>query len=54
MDGARDAVTVMPDLKDIPLDEVAKLGGALAHAVALYRERLRDTGVTLSSFQARI
>ena len=47
--------TAIPDLRDRSLDEIAEDGtGALAHAVALYRERLRETGVTLSSFQARI
>lgn len=45
--------TAIPDIKDIPADRLAELGGpALAAAVALYRERLAD--VTLSSFQARI
>lgn len=46
--------TVMPDLRDIPADRLAEAAPALARAVALYRERLRESGVTLSSFQARI
>ena len=47
--------TVIPDLKDIPLDQLAELGTSpLAHAVALYRERLKKNGVPLSSFNARI
>jgi hypothetical protein len=43
-----------PDLRDIPLDQLAEARPVLAAAVALYRERLKETGVTLSSFQARI
>jgi len=39
----------------VPLDKVAEVGGAvLADSIALFRERLRESGVTLSSFQARI
>lgn len=44
--------TAIPDLRDIPLDQLG--GTPLAHAVALYRERLRENGVPLSSFNARI
>jgi hypothetical protein len=48
-------VTAVPDLRDIPLDQLAELGGSpLAHSIALYRERLRENGVPLSSFNARI
>ncbi len=51
----QDLKTLIPNLRDIPVDRVAELGSsALAHSIALYRERLRETGVTLSSFQARI
>jgi hypothetical protein len=47
--------TVIPDLRDIPVDRLAELGSsALAHSIALYRERLRENGIPLSSFQARI
>lgn len=46
------AVTELPDLTDVPLDEIPSPG--LARAVELYRERLRQTGETLSSFNARI
>ena len=50
-----DIETVIPDLRDIPVDRLAELGSsALAHSIALYRERLRENGVPLSSFQARI
>jgi hypothetical protein len=48
-------VTAVPDLRDFPLDRLAELGGTpLAHAIALYRERLEEDGVPLSSFNARI
>ena len=51
----KDIETVIPDLSDIPVDRLAELGSsALAHSIALYRERLRENGVPLSSFQARI
>jgi hypothetical protein len=47
--------TAIPDLTDIPLDELAALGGTpLARSIALYRERLKEGGVPLSSFNARI
>ena len=51
----KDIDTVIPDSRDIPVDRLAELGSsALAHSIALYRERLRENGVPLSSFQARI
>ena len=47
--------TAIPDLGDIPLDRLAELGGsALQRSIALYRERLKECGMPLSSFQARI
>jgi hypothetical protein len=47
--------TDIPDLRDIPSDRLAELGGsALADAIRTYRERMRENGVPLSSFQARI
>jgi hypothetical protein len=47
--------TLIPDLRDIPVDCLAELGSsALAHSIALHRERLKETGIPLSSFQARI
>ena len=50
-----DIETVIPDLRDIPVNRLAELGSsALAHSIALYRDRLRENGVPLSSFQARI
>jgi hypothetical protein len=47
--------TVIPDLHDLPVDRLAELGSSvLAHSIALYRERLKESGIPLSSFQARI
>ena len=45
----------IPDLSNVPLDRLAELGtSGLAQAIALYRERLRENGEPLSSFNARI
>jgi hypothetical protein len=44
--------TLIPDLRDVPLDQLGET--PLAHAVALYRERMKKDGVPLSSFNARI
>ena len=47
--------TVIPDLRDIPLDRLAEFGASpLAHSIQLYRERLREDGIPLSAFNARI
>ena len=47
--------TDIPDLREIPADRLAELGGsALADAIRTYRERLKENGIPLSSFQARI
>ena len=47
--------SVVPDLRDLPLERLAELGdSALAQSIALYRQRLKDNGEPLSSFQARI
>jgi hypothetical protein len=51
----RELKSVIPDLRDIPLDRLAELGGSpLAHSIALYRKRLKESGIPLSSFNARI
>jgi hypothetical protein len=51
----QDVKTAIPDLRDFPLDRLAELGATpLAHSIALYRERLKENGVPLSSFNARI
>lgn len=48
-----DLNTTIPDLSDIPLDKLREIGGSpLAQSVALYRKRLREHGMPLSSFQA--
>jgi hypothetical protein len=48
-------VTTVPDLRDFPLEQLAELGvSPLAHSIALYRERLKENGLPLSSFNARI
>jgi hypothetical protein len=48
-------VTTVPDLTDFPLDWLAELDTSpLAHSIGLYRERLKENGVPLSSFNARI
>jgi FXSXX-COOH protein len=47
--------SVIPDLRDLPLEQLAELGDSvLAHSIALYRQRLKETGVPLSSFSSRI
>jgi FXSXX-COOH protein len=47
--------SVIPDLRELSLERLAELGDSvLAHSIALYRERLKETGVPLSSFSARI
>jgi FXSXX-COOH protein len=46
---------VIPDLRELPLERLAELGDSvLAQSIALYRQRLKETGVPLSSFNARI
>jgi len=51
----QELTSVVPDLRDIPLDRLADRGGsALAQAIALYRKRLKENGIPLSSFNARI
>lgn len=45
----------MPDLRNLSLERLAELGdSALAHSIALYRQRLTGSGVPLSSFNAKI
>jgi FXSXX-COOH protein len=47
--------SVLPDLRELSLERLAELGdSALAHSIALYRERLKETGLPLSNFNARI
>jgi FXSXX-COOH protein len=54
-DSGRELETGVPDLRGIPLDRIAGLGGTvLANAIAEYRKRLAGNGLPLSSFSARI
>lgn len=47
--------TVIPDLRDIPLDRLVEVGdSALGQSIALYKKRLNENAVPLSSFTARI
>ena len=47
--------TDIPDLSQIPVDRLSELGGSpLARSIEMYRERLKEQGIPLSSFQARI
>lgn len=47
--------STIPDLRELPLERLAELGDSvLAHSIALYRQRLKETGVPLSSFNSRI
>jgi FXSXX-COOH protein len=47
--------SAIPDLRDLSLERLAELGDSvLAHSIDLYRQRLMETGVPLSSFSARI
>lgn len=47
--------SAIPDLRTISLERLAEMGdSALAHSIALYRQRLSETGAPLSSFNATI
>ena len=47
--------SVIPDLRDLPLERLAALDDSvLARSIVQYRRRLKETGLPLSSFQARI
>ncbi len=47
--------SVIPDLRELPLERLAELGDSvLAQSIALYRQRLKETGVPLSGFNSRI
>ena len=47
--------SVIPDLRGLSLEQLDELGdSALASSIALYRQRLTETGVPLNSFTARI
>jgi FXSXX-COOH protein len=47
--------SAIADLRDLPLERLAELGDSvLARSIELYLQRLKETGVPLSSFSARI
>jgi FXSXX-COOH protein len=47
--------SAIPDLRDLSLERLAELGDSvLANSIRLYRDRLTETGIPLSSFNARI
>jgi hypothetical protein len=51
----KDLDVIIPDLRDLSLEQLAKLGDSVfARSIALYRQRLNETGIPLSSFNARI
>lgn len=51
----QELISVIPDLRELPLERLAELGDSvLAHSIVLYRQRLKETGVPLSSFNSSI
>lgn len=47
--------SAIPDLRALPLDQLAELGGsALAQSIILYRRRMNENCVPLSSFNSSI
>jgi FXSXX-COOH protein len=51
----QELASVLPDLREVPLDRLAELGGsALGQSLALYRERLEQNGGVFSNFTANI
>lgn len=51
----QELMSVLPDLRDLPLDQLAELGGSvLAQSIALYRKRIQEIGIPLSSFNSSI
>ena len=47
--------SAIPDLRAVPLDRLAELGGsALAQSIILYRRRMNENCVPLSSFTSSI
>jgi len=47
--------SVIPDLRDLPVDRLGELGDSvLAQSIALYRQRLKDNGAPLNSFGSGI
>jgi FXSXX-COOH protein len=51
----QELISVIPDLRELPLEQLAELGDSvLARSITLYRERLKEVGVPLSSFNSSI
>ena len=51
----QELISVIPDLRELPLEQLAEPGDSvLAHSVTLYRQRLKEVGVPLSSFNSSI
>jgi len=51
----RELRPVIPDLWDVPLDQLAELDDSvLARSFALYRQRLEENGLPLSAFNSNI
>jgi len=47
--------SVIPDLRDLSLEQLPELADSvLAHSIAMYRQRRKETGEPLNSFSARI
>ena len=47
--------SAIPDLRDLSPDQLAVLGdSALAHSIALYRQRLEENGELLCAFDSKI
>jgi hypothetical protein len=47
--------SAIPDLRKVPLDRLAELGGsALAESIMLYRHRMNENSIPLSSFTSHI
>jgi FXSXX-COOH protein len=45
----------VPNLRDLSLDQLADLGDSvLANSLALYSQRLEESGVLLSAFESNI
>ncbi len=54
-DVQRNLKTDIPDLRDLTLEQLAELShSGLTQSVALYRERMKETHILVSAFQAKI
>ena len=51
----QELTSVIPDLRELSLERLAELGDSvLAHSIARYHQRLKETDAPLNSFTARI